>query len=35
MYHGVRGFDDHPIVELSMKKGSFVWSVVISLKTVS
>lgn len=22
MYHGVRGFDDHPVVELSMEKGT-------------
>lgn len=21
MYHGVRGFDDHPVVELPMEKG--------------
>lgn len=23
MYHGVRGFDDHPIMELSMTKGLY------------
>lgn len=22
MYHGVRGYDDHPVVELPMEKGS-------------
>lgn len=25
MYHGVRGFDDHPVIELPMEKGDTVF----------